>query len=93
VSTLSSFKSVIHRHHRCQLLESENDVRKQELASLINENATLHAVREASNERESLLRTTIERLNIEKTTTEKRSQILQDEIRRIAEERKQENDR
>ena len=75
------------------MLGNENEVRKQELASLINENATLRAVREASNERERLLSTTIERLNIERTATEKRSQVLQDEIRRITEERKQENDR
>jgi len=93
VSTLSLFESFIHHRHRCQLLQNENEIRKQELASLINENATLRAVREASNERESLLSTTMERLNIEKTATEKRSQVLQDEIRRITEERKQETDR
>ena len=75
------------------MLGNENEARKQELASLINENATLRAVREASNERESFLSTTIERLNIERTATEKRSQVLQDEMRRITEERKQENDR
>lgn len=93
MSTLSLFKSFIHHRHRCQLLENENETRKQELAGLINENATLRAVREASNERESLLGTTMERLNIEKTATEKRSQVLQDEIRLITEERKQETDR
>jgi hypothetical protein len=93
VSASLPFKSFINRHHRCQLLESENEVTKQELASLTNDNATLRAVREASNERESLLGTTIERLNVEKTVAEKRSQVLQDEIRRITEERKQENDR
>ena len=93
MSTLSPFESFVYHRHRCQLLENENEVRKQELASLINENATLRAVREASNERESLLSTTIERLDIEKTATEKRSQELQDEIRRITEERKQESDR
>ena len=93
MSTSSPFGSLVQHRHRCQLLENENEVRTQEFASLINENATLRAVREVSNERESLLSTTIERLNIEKTATEKRSQVLQDEIRRIAEERKQETER
>lgn len=93
MGTLLLFESFIHHSHRCQLLENENGNRKQELASLIHENATLRAVREASNERESLLSTTMERLNIERMATEKRSQVLQDEIRRITEERKQETDR
>lgn len=80
-------------HPRCQVLERENEVRKQELAGQIDENGALRAVRDAFNERESLLGRTIERLNTEKSAAEKRSQILQDEIRRITEERKQEHDR
>jgi hypothetical protein len=84
----------VYSHHpRCQVLERENEVRKQELAGQIDENGALRAVRDAFNERESLLGRTIERLNTEKSAAEKRSQILQDEIRRITEERKQEHDR
>ena len=81
------------RKYRCQILESENEARKKELASQINENATLCGVREASKERESLLSATIERLNVEKLAADERSQALQDEIRGITEERKQESDR
>ena len=81
------------RKCRCQILQSENEARKQELASQINENATLRGVREASKERESLLSATIERLNVEKLAVDERSQVLQDEIRGVTEERKQESDR
>lgn len=94
MSTLVPFgSSHTNRKCRCQILESENEARKQELASQINENATLRGVREASKERESLLSATIERLNVEKLAVDERSQVLQDEIRGITEERKQESDR
>jgi hypothetical protein len=83
----------LHRLHRCYTLERENEVRKQELANQISENAALRAVREASNEREILLSTTTERLKTEKSAAETQSQALQDEIRRVTEERKQEKDR
>lgn len=83
----------LHRYHRCYTLERENGVRKQELANQISENATLRAVREASKERENLLNKTIERLETEKSTVERQARALQDEIRRVTEERKQETDR
>jgi hypothetical protein len=83
----------VHRYHRCYTLERENEVRKQELANQISENADLRAVREASNERENLLNKTIERLETEKSAAETQAQALQDEIRRVTEERKQEKDR
>ena len=82
-----------YRYHRCYTLERENEVRKQELSNQISENAALRAAREASNERENLLSTTIERLKTEKSAVETQSQALQDEIRRVTEERKQEKDR
>jgi len=83
----------LHRYHRCYTLERENEVRKQELANQISENTALRAVREASNERENLLNKTIERLETEKSAVERQAQVLQDEIRRVTEERKQEKDR
>lgn len=78
---------------KCYTLERENEVRKQELANLISENAALCAVREASNGRENLLNKTIERLETEKSAVETQAQALQDEIRRVTEERRQEIDR
>jgi hypothetical protein len=63
------------------------------LVNQSNENAALRAVQEASSEREILLKATMERLDIEKSAVEAQSQELQNEIRRVAEERKQENDR
>lgn len=83
----------LHRNHRCYTLGRENEVRKQELANQISENAALRAVREASNERENLLNKTIERLETEKSAAESQAQALQDEIRRVTEERNQEKDR
>jgi predicted transcriptional regulator len=83
----------LHRHHRCYTLERENEVRKQELTNQISENAALRAVREASNERENLLNKTIERLETEKSAAETQAQALQDEIRRLTEEREQAKDR
>lgn len=83
----------LHRYHRCYTLERENEVRKQELANQISENTALRAVREASNERENLLNKTIERLETEKSAVETQAQALQDEIRRVTDERKQEKDR
>jgi len=94
VSTPYPFTSkFLHRCHRCYTLERENEVRKQELANQISENAALHAVREASNKRENVLSTTIERLNIEKSAAETQSQALQDELRRVIEELKHGKDR
>ena len=84
---------LLHLYHRCYTLERENEVRKQELASQISENAALCAVREASNGREILLSTTIERLKTEKSAAETQSQALQDEIGQVTEERKQEKDK
>lgn len=66
---------------------------KQELANQISENAALSAVRQASNERENLLSKTIERFQTEKSASETQAQALQDEIRRVTEELKQEKDR
>lgn len=83
----------LHRYHRCYTLERENEVRKQELANQISENTALRAVREASNKRENLLNKTIERLETEKSAVETQAQALQDEIRRVTDERKQEKDR
>ncbi|KAI0303246.1 hypothetical protein BC826DRAFT_965799 [Russula brevipes] len=71
----------------------ENALWKQELVNQSNENAALRAVQDGTSEREILLKTTMERLNIEKSAVEAQSQELQNEIRRVAEERKQENDR
>lgn len=82
-----------HRYHRCYTLERENEVRKQELAHQIGENAALRAVQEASNERENSLNKTIERLETEKSAMETQAQVLQNDIRRVTEERKQEKDR
>ncbi len=83
----------LHHYHRCYTLQRENEVRKQEFANQISENAALRAVREASNERENLLNKTIERLETEKLAVETQTQVLQDELRRVTEERKQEKDR
>lgn len=83
----------LHRSHRLYTLERENEVRKQESAKQINENAALRAVLESSNERESLLKKTIEQLETKKLAAETQAQALQDEIRRVTEERKQEKDR
>jgi chromosome segregation ATPase len=83
----------LHRYHRCYALERENEVRKQELTNQNSENAALRAVREASNERENLLNKTIERLKAEKSAAETQTQALQDEIRRVTEEREQAKDR
>jgi predicted nuclease with TOPRIM domain len=83
----------LHRYHRCYTLERENEVRKQELANQISENAALREVREASNGRENSLNKTIERLDIEKSAVETQAQALQDEIRGVTEERKQVIDR
>ncbi|KAH9966107.1 hypothetical protein BC827DRAFT_795715 [Russula dissimulans] len=80
-------------NERYRALERECEVRKQELANQISENAALRADREAANDRERLLSAQIERLKIEKSAVETQSQTLRDELRRIAEERKQENDR
>ncbi|KAH9999317.1 hypothetical protein BJV77DRAFT_1064239 [Russula vinacea] len=74
-------------------LERENEVRKQELSNQISENAALRAAWEASNEREILLSTTIERLKAEKSAVETQSQAVQVEIQQVTEERKQEKDR
>jgi hypothetical protein len=63
------------------------------LSNQISENAALRAAWEASNERENLLSTTIERLKTEKSAAETQSQALQVEIRQVTEERKQEKDR
>lgn len=82
----------VYRHHRCHTIERENEVRKQELANQLRENAALRAVQEASKERERFLSAIIERLNTEKAAAEAQSQALRDEILRITEERKQEND-
>lgn len=83
----------LHHYHRCYTLERENEVRKQELSNQISENAALRAAWEASNEREILLSTTIERLKAEKSAAEAQSQALQVEIQQVTEERKQEKDR
>ena len=63
------------------------------MATQFSENATLRAAREASNERENLLSTTVERLKTEKSAVETQSQALQDGLQRVTEERKQEKDR
>jgi hypothetical protein len=91
--SLTYSNQCFYRYHRCYTLEHKNEVRKQELSNQISENAALRAAREASNERENLLSTTIERLKTEKSAVETQSQALQDEIRRVTEERKQEKDR
>jgi hypothetical protein len=83
----------LHHYHRCYTLERENEVRKQELSNQISENAALRAAWEASNEREILLSTTIERLKAEKSAVETQSQAVQVEIQQVTEERKQEKDR
>ncbi len=94
MSTSNPFICVyLHRYHRCYTLERENDVRKQELANQISENVALRAIREASHERENLLNKTIERLETEKSAAETQIRALQDEIRQVTEERKQEKDR
>lgn len=84
---------LLYPYYRCYTLERENEVRKQELANQISENATLRAAREASTERENFLSSTIERLKTEKSAVETQSQALQDEIQRVTEERKHEKDR
>ena len=84
---------LLHRYDRCYTLERDNEVMKQELANQISENAALSAVRQASNERENLLSKTIERFQTEKSASETQAQALQDEIRRVTEELKQEKDR
>ncbi|KAI0254395.1 hypothetical protein BJV78DRAFT_1152493 [Lactifluus subvellereus] len=78
---------------RCHSLEREIEDRKQELANHISENATLRTIREASNERENLLSTTIERLNTEKSAADAQLKALRDEIQQISDERRQEHDR
>lgn len=83
----------LHGHHRYHTLERESEVRKQELANQISENAALRADLEAANDQGRLLSELIERLKTEKLAVETQSQTLRDELRRIAEERKQENDR
>jgi regulator of replication initiation timing len=84
---------VPHCYHRCHCLEREIEVRKQELVNYMSENASLRTVREASNEREHLLSTTIEHLNTEKSAAEAQIKALRDEIRQISDERRQEHDR
>ena len=59
----------------------------------MSENASLRTVREASNERENLLSTTIERLNTEKSAAEAQIKALRNEIQQISDERRQEHDR
>ncbi|KAI9512189.1 hypothetical protein F5148DRAFT_54941 [Russula earlei] len=78
---------------RCHTLERENEERKQELANQIAKNAALRADCEATNGRENVLKTIIEGLNAEKAAVETKSRALQDELRRLAEERKQEDER
>ncbi len=82
----------VHHSFRCQTLEHEIGVRKQELVNQTSENATVRAEREASYERENSLNRTIERLGAEISAREARSKTLQGEIQLSTEERKREHD-
>jgi chaperonin cofactor prefoldin len=66
---------------------------KQELANQMTENTSHRTVKEAMNERENVLSTTIERLNMEKSVAEAQITALRAEIQQTSDERRQEHDR
>jgi chaperonin cofactor prefoldin len=59
----------------------------------MSENTSHRTVQEAMNERENLLSTTIERLNMEKSASEVQIKALRAEIQQTSDERRQEHDR